>query len=401
MTQILILSDLHAYRPIPGSTREPSFLIASTKGNPTNPIRSIPEILKQDGLTVDWILCPGDIADQADPDAQTFAWRELVELKKAVKAKLLLSTAGNHDVDSRLKFSNFDPKGHLQGLSPPFPGIKTAADKYWARNYHIHEHENVRLVNLNSAAFHGFHSEEKNSLPEYRHGRVSQRTIDSIVEEIKSQNFQTNILFTHHHPYRNDAIYSDNDYSEMQLGGKLVAALTAATSSSWLIIHGHQHYPYFGYGPDDAFPPLIFSAGSISAKITSPESAEAPNQFYHMTVETDSTKTNGWWPCGTVRAWSWVHRREWQPTPDGQNIPDGLGFGCRDNISSIAAAIHSYVSGQSSHVTLQQILGAYPHLKFVSRKILDEVLKELRKQKIRCTVTVPFEESQFRADGGG
>ncbi|MHC2805421.1 hypothetical protein ACVMII_005167 [Bradyrhizobium diazoefficiens] len=77
MTQILILSDLHAYRPSKEHTREPSFLIASSKDNPANPIRAIPEILRQEGLSVDWILCPGDIADQADPDAQTFAWRVL------------------------------------------------------------------------------------------------------------------------------------------------------------------------------------------------------------------------------------------------------------------------------------------------------------------------------------
>jgi predicted phosphodiesterase len=400
MTRILILSDLHAYRPSPESKREPSFLIASSKDNPANPIRAIPDILKQEGLSVDWILCPGDIADQADPDAQTFAWEELVELKKAVKAKLLLSTAGNHDVDSRLKFTNFDPKGHLQSLIPPFPGLKPASDKYWARNYHIYEQDSIRLVNLNSAAFHGFHSDEQGPLSEYRHGRVSNRTIDAIVEEIKQQQFQTNILFTHHHPYENQSIF-DDDYSEMQLGGKLIAALTDATASSWLVIHGHQHYPQVSYGPTDAFPPLIFSAGSISAKITSPLSAEAPNQFYLMTIESDPCKTNGWWPCVTIRAWSWIHRREWQVTPDGQNIPDGLGFGCRDNVASIANTIRAYVCTQSSHVTLQQIFDVHPYLQFASRKILDEAIKTLKQQNIRCTVTVPFAESQFRQDGAG
>lgn len=394
MTQILILSDLHAYRPSKEHTREPSFLIASSKDNPANPIRAIPEILRQEGLSVDWILCPGDIADQADPDAQTFAWRELVDLKKVVKAKLLLSTAGNHDVDSRLKFNNFDPKGHLQGLTPPFPGLRNVSDKYWARNYHIYEQDSTRLVNLNSAAFHGFHSEEKDSKPEYRHGRVSARTIEAIVEEVKQRTFQTNVLFTHHHPYPN-AIH-DDDYSEMQFGRQLVEALTDATMSSWLIIHGHQHYPLMSYGPYKAFPPLIFSAGSISAKITSPLSAEAPNQFYLMTIETDPNKTNGWWPCGTIRAWSWVHRREWQPTPDGQNIPDGLGFECGDNVTSIASTIQTYVSAQSSHVTMQQIFDARPHLRFASREILDAVIKTLKQQGIRCTVAVPFVESQFR-----
>jgi predicted phosphodiesterase len=245
MLRLLIVSDLHAYCPAEKGGREPSFLIATERDEirSKNPLRAIPDALKAEGLEVDWILCPGDIADQADPSAQSFAWNELVELKKATKAKLLLSTAGNHDVDSRLKFNSFDPKGHLQSLLPPFPGLKEAADRYWARNYHIYEQGPVRLVNLNSAAFHGFHSGDAQSEAEYRHGRVSERTIDSIVSEVKDRSFPINILFTHHHPYRNDEIY-DNDYSEMLLGGKLIAALAEATSCCWLVIHGHQHYPY-------------------------------------------------------------------------------------------------------------------------------------------------------------
>jgi hypothetical protein len=61
------------------------------------------------------------------------------EFKRKVKARVLLGTVGNHDVDSRLRFSEFDPKGHLQALSPPFPGVNGVADRYWARNFHIQE----------------------------------------------------------------------------------------------------------------------------------------------------------------------------------------------------------------------------------------------------------------------
>ncbi|WP_441280811.1 metallophosphoesterase family protein [Tardiphaga sp. 862_B3_N1_1] len=399
MLRLLVLSDLHAYRPSEKLERTPSFLIASNKGNPANPLRGIPGVLKDEGLSVDWVLCPGDLADQADPDAQTFAWNELRELKEAVKAKVLLGAAGNHDLDSRLQFSDFDPKGHLQSLTPAFPGIAAHSDQYWARNYHIHKKDDVRLINLNSAAFHGFKNESSASIAEYRHGRVSERTIEAIVKDVKDEKFHTNILLTHHHPYRNEDIF-DNDYSNMQMGGKLLTELTAATSSAWLVIHGHQHYPSLRYGPGLAYSSVIFSAGSITAKIVSPLSAEAPNQFYLITLETDGLRSNGWSPCGTVRAWSWVNRREWQPTPDGANIPDGAGFGCRDNIPSIVATICAFVKASTNPVTIDQLFAAHPHLQFVVRQVFDEVVKELKKQNVRCNVSKPFGESQLRKIDG-
>jgi hypothetical protein len=152
------------------------------------------------------------------------------------------------------------------------------------------------------------------------------------------------------------------------------------------------------YGPATAFPPVIFSAGSVSAKITSPESAEAPNQFYHLTIETDPTRTAGWGPCGTIRAWSWLHRREWQPTPEGQNIPDGAGFGCRDNVQSIAQAISSHVATRNSPITIDELYVVYPQLQFVVRKVFDEVVKALKALNIRCTITKPFGLSELRKE---
>ena len=211
MLKILVVSDLHAFTPPNHNTGKtiddpPSFLVnteVESKKQP-NPIELIPDLLKAEGLDVDWILCPGDIADRADPDAQAFAWRHLVNLKKSTKARLLLGTVGNHDVDSRLQFSEFDPKGHLQALSPPFPGINgAAANRYWARNFHIQQEGTVRLLNLNSAAYHGFSSRYQQTKPEYLQGRVSERTIEAIRKELSTaKSFDHNILFTHHHPFQ-------------------------------------------------------------------------------------------------------------------------------------------------------------------------------------------------------
>lgn len=396
MLRILVVSDLHAFTPGGKDRRDPSFLLVSEQ--PTvriNPLREIPAVLSKADLGVDWILCPGDIADQADPDAQKFAWTELVQLQTSTKAKLLLGTAGNHDLDSRLNYSDFDPKGYLQTLDPPFPGLAKYSDQYWARNFHIYEQGNTRLVNLNSAAFHGVHSGEPQKVAEYRHGRVSDRTIEQLVSAVSSKSFEHNILLTHHHPYKLEEVF-DNDYSEMKLGGKLVNALLEATSSNWLVIHGHLHYPYLTYGPGDAFQAVMFSAGSVSAKISSPLADEAPNQFYHITLETDQTKTNGWGPCGFVRAWSWSRRRKWKPTPQDQNIPDGIGFGCRDNAKSIAIDIVDFIDRRTGNATFGQLFDEKPHLRFVMQRTFQQVVKLLESKGIKCTLTSPFSDSQLR-----
>jgi predicted phosphodiesterase len=399
MVRILVVSDLHAYTPRDSIKRPPSFLVNS--GAPTakvvNPLKEIPAVLDREDLGVDWIFCPGDIADQADPDAQTFAWEGLVELKSTVKAKLLMCTAGNHDLDSRLKFSNYDPKGHLQNLSPPFPGMsENVADRYWSRNFCIHEENGIRVVNLNSAAFHGFHSGEATQKPEYLHGRVSNRTIDAIVKEVSKKTCEHNILLTHHHPYKNEEIY-DQDYSEMELGGKLINKLSEATNSSWLIIHGHQHYPLLKYGAATVFPPVIFSAGSMSAALSSPLSAEAPNQFYHITLETDSARTKGWWPCGLVRAWHWAFRRSWQQSSMEHNIPYGVGFGCRENIQSIIAEIIELMKLQPSKVfEMSEVFKALPHLQFVIGPTFAAIGKALGESGVRCTNASPIADSTLR-----
>jgi 3',5'-cyclic AMP phosphodiesterase CpdA len=395
MLKILIISDLHAFTPRDEespATSPPSFFVNSeVEGERRpNPLEAIPELLRAENLDVDWVLCPGDIADRADPNAQTFAWRHLVQLNKNVKARLLLGTAGNHDIDSRFKFSNFDPKGHLQALTPSFPGTNVA-DRYWARNFHILEDKSVRLLNLNSAAFHGYHSKEALSKPEYLQGRVSDQT-----QEIADKQFQLNILFTHHHPFRNDDIY-DDDYSEMQMGGKLVAMLSEQTASSWLIIHGHQHYPALRYGPGAVHQPVIFSAGSATATLRSPLSAEAPNQFYHLTLTSRGVHTKNWSPCGVVRAWHWARRRQWERSPSEYNIPDGTGFGCRENVITIASEIAQTVrSGTASVGEMTKILDVHPHLQFITKPTMDQIIAELPSHGIKCTQGLRFQDSNFR-----
>nr|WP_254803934.1 metallophosphoesterase [Methylobacterium sp.]USU34558.1 metallophosphoesterase [Methylobacterium sp.] len=399
--KVLVVSDLHAHSGSAAEGAAPSFLYA--KKDPSQTDRSvislIGDILEEESITVDLLLCPGDIADKADPTAQRFAWGELLALKKRVGAKAIIASAGNHDVDSRMKFSTYDPKGALQTLKPPFPGLdEKACDKYWSRNFHIYTSGTIRLVNLNSSAFHGYHSDEpKDTLKsEYHHGRVSNITIDNICQSIAKSNYKTNILLTHHHIYKNQHIY-DEDYSEMVFGSKLLDRLMAETDSSWLVIHGHQHFPEISYSRGTSNSSVIFSAGSVSASLIAPYSSEATNQFYVIEVEQNDQITKGWSPCGTVRAWHWANRRQWVKSNLSQAIAYGTGFGCRALPADLARDIvQAFHATGKVYLTGADIYGLVPHTKFVTKEHMNQVLSAIRNSGLSWTSSETFAEGILR-----
>jgi len=175
---LLVISDVHAFDGDPLDEKSVSYFSTRPshhRYSTTNPFLSIPELMASNGLRVDWILCPGDLADRADPTSQEVAWKALEELRLKVGARRLIGTVGNHDVDSRLTFDEFDTKGALQSLFPIFPGLaEPDCDFFWSRNFVTLEEEDVLLLVLNSSAFHGINSDDdgKRSTKEYEHGRV-------------------------------------------------------------------------------------------------------------------------------------------------------------------------------------------------------------------------------------
>src|SRR4051794_20180505 len=119
--QFLVVSDLHAHAGDPSNSNSPSLISSNSLYQSLNPIRAIPALLTKEGLSADWVVSPGDLGDRAEPVAQQFAWNELVWLRDTVSADLLIGTAGNHDLDSRRTFKDYDLKGTLQLLHPKFP----------------------------------------------------------------------------------------------------------------------------------------------------------------------------------------------------------------------------------------------------------------------------------------
>lgn len=383
MTSFLIISDTHAFVSS-GTGDKPSLLEATHTGS-TNMLRSVADLLKQEDLQPDWIICPGDLGDKASPEGQSFVWAELNALKAAVNAKFLLGAAGNHDLDSRFANSAFDPMANIKALRPPFPGITDLdCDKYWSRHYSIYHDGQCRILNLNSSAFHGY-GVETGTPKEFEHGRVSERTISNIVDEVKIVDFPINILLTHHHIVSNEHIYAD-EYSEMRGGSRLMHRLTSATKSSWIVIHGHLHYPELDYGRGSALAPVVLSAGSASAHHYGGSSESPPNQIYFLKLADDAQELDGWAPCGTISAWFWSPDGRWERSPSRHKVPYGTGFGTRLNPTQAADRFERVLnsSGQP-YVYFHEAFEIDPLLKYLLPADLDLAVRELVKRRLKVT----------------
>jgi len=355
----------------------------------------IANVLDELSVSVDWVICPGDLGDQAEKPGLDYAWRKLEELRQKVGADYLIGTAGNHDLDSRLITGGFNPKENLQALSPKFPGVTQAdCDQYWGRNWCSYTKDNVRIVNVNSSAYHGF--KPKEGEPEHSHGRVSTMTIEDICKNIKGDEFDINILLTHHHVLKNDHIY-DNDNSEMSGAGKLIEKLAKTTQSPWMVIHGHQHFPEIDYGRGSSLAPIIMSAGSFSARLSGMHALASPNQFYLVELADPCDEYDGWFPCGIVRAWHWTPSEEWHRSPLQQRIPYGAGFGCKMNpTQSVQRLLGVLDAAEEPFITLGDVYSAEPQLEFLLPTDLELVISSLEKEGIKVGKALNAEDTTFR-----
>lgn len=337
-----ILTDIHAHDPDGGKKAMHSSWVrtdGSRSAPHGDPFASITELVEREKLRADYVLCGGDMTDKAHPASQNYVWTKLHDLRAALKAKKVIATAGNHDLDSREVFGDADPKGSLQSLIPRFPiDVEKLSDKYWANNYFVANFSGVRVVNLNSAAFHGLGADLEK---EYNRGRIADRTIEELSRDLANGGFCcSNLLLCHHHPFRNNQMPLA-DTSEIHGGDKLIAELTDLGVGDWIVVHGHRHLPKLMYAHGGAAAPTILSAGSFSVNLEG-ISPRTRNEFYILELEIAEA---GELPVmrGKVRSWTWEVRLGWREGSWESGLPSGAGFGSRKHPAELARQIRAEV----------------------------------------------------------
>lgn len=336
---ILIISDLHAHPGDPRKGDAPSFYSTNQlfSAPDINPLAGVVDLVKQAGLSVDWVVCPGDLGDKADPTSQKIAWEGLESIRSGLNANLLIGTTGNHDVDSRRALPEFDPKSSLQQLNPMFPirlqcyapSDGVYSDRFWSRNFVLvpFDEFDCTLLILNSCAFHGFVSDAKKKIvPEYIRGKISPLTLSAIKNALSSLTTKANILLVHHHPMK--IPYVDDDNSVM-LGGDLLLEQLKDTNKQWLVLHGHAHVPSLIYAGASQFAPIVLSSASVAAKTSRMKGGYARNQIHHLSVHLNNIESSGAQLFGQVTSWTWAFEYGWLPSSGFGVLPFHAGFGYR------------------------------------------------------------------------
>jgi Calcineurin-like phosphoesterase len=396
---ILVISDLHAHPGDPRKGDAPSHYSTNHVFNTptTNPLADIPKIIIDAGLTVNWIVCPGDLGDKADSPSQAIAWQRLDQIKQALNADIIIGTAGNHDVDSRRSLSDFDPKSALQQLVPTFPTAiqcyvphdKVYADRFWSKNFVTVPFAalDCSLVILNTCAFHGYASDTKKASSEHLRGRVSPLTLAAVKSEASQLTSRLNIMLLHHHPVKIPFV-DDND--SFMLGGDVLIDHLKSTNKQWLVIHGHEHVPHLMYADADQFSPVVLSAGSVAAKTWRVKGGFARNQFHHVSIELPKIEPAGTQIFGKVTSWTWAFENGWQPSEGVGVLPHRAGFGYRFD----AIQVRDYIVSTARQAAPQllpwdAIVNAYPKLPYLIPDDHRDLLVMVRNAGVRIELD-PF-----------
>src|SRR5437868_5484690 len=211
---LAILSDLHAYDTLDPTAQPPPCLCTTKPETDVNqhPMSGLTKLITDDPkIRADVLVCCGDLCDKARPGGILYTWDKLHKLQQALGAAQLITTPGNHDVDSRFGYTEFDARGFLQTLVPPFPFPEDSLnDRFWSRHYIILTEQSYRIIVLNTSAYHGAKEGE------FEHGRVALRTLTAIRSELEKLESESpkllNIVVCHHHPHDHGDI-EDNDPS--------------------------------------------------------------------------------------------------------------------------------------------------------------------------------------------
>lgn len=362
--KFLLLSDIHATDVDPASSGAPSY-VSSFSASATgkhDPLSELQRLVQSESLSPDYILCAGDITNRSNPGSLTYAWARLNSLATACGAKLI-TTVGNHDIDSRYQANRFDPRGYAMALAPRIPvEVRERFLEFWAENFTLISDDGCNVLVVNTAAYHGG---GKEAGVELEHGRISEITLASmrgVLENAPSA--PVNVLLCHHHPIKGDQ--GDLDLVGQTRGGEKLIELLGEASNAWVVVHGHKHVPDLFYGHGGGNAPVILGCASFSAQVNADAQNKNPNQVHLLTCDPDAAQSAGLNSAGEVRSWTWQPGVGWQKSQGRMGLPSITGFGYRGSAKVLAERVDTFLTNSGrNQATWINARAAIPELGFL------------------------------------
>lgn len=385
----LIVSDIHADEKDTKWTRvntEPPVPLRNRQ-----PLSDLFHWAVENSFKADYLLAPGDIANQADAVGLAYAWRKLHEIADLIGARLL-AAPGNHDIVTHSAAA--DPRAFARVLLPSFPsGDATLDAHFWEHGWTIHETDEHRFLILDSMTdFPPFPpgvtpydgSEAWNDYKQFiDRGGFPESMETQLDAVLLTADHRLNIALLHHHPQEHQlSSYMQDGYGPMRRGSDLIDLLSRHPKTGrWIVVHGHKHIPQLAHAiAATSNGPLILCAASVGAKLWDPIDTVTRNQF-HVLEATDETLPGAASLRGSVRSYTWGYGNGWlESERRGSGLPGVGGFGCADDFRSLADRICDVMdAGGLSVLSLSSLTALIPQFPFQLPKdfaYLEDLLEE-------------------------
>lgn len=361
---IAVASDLHCHAEKDKVPRD-SFLLAGARRHPAgkHPIQALVDLIRAHGLRADFIVCPGDLSNKICSSGMSQAWEHLREIQREMKSPHLLTTIGNHDVDSR-KDHGPDPFEIPKSLHPEFPLPHGAEkDRFWSRGFYFQLDETVGadFVVLNTVIAHTDEATAKRGTFESiqisdLRDALSHRK--STIYDIKSVPHRAAVL--HHHPLvHSNLTFGSPDV--LQFGDQILRVLGEFGFN--IVIHGHRHDPRITRVSINGVEQLVLAAGAFSAYLKE-LSSNTRNLFHILTLTADV----GQWPAkGNLQTWEYNHGFGWrQSTTQSAAIPHEVGFMLPEQRPDFLDELcFQCDASPGAQLRDDELLAAFPQLKYM------------------------------------
>lgn len=371
----LVVSDLHS--TVNEESKSESMLMFDQKTKKSKHAEACITYVKELGIDINFVVCPGDISNKGDVDGFKAGWNFLHELKNETQASELLCVPGNHDHQSRPN-THYSVIHELKFVEPPFPTSDIDMNtNFWGWYWLHQEFEHFNVIKLNSSAYHGLNEE-------FKHGRVAVQTADQIYNYLKDDNkFKEktfNILLCHHHPIPMDEVDNNFDTEAMDGGVYLLRKLDEANVGPWLVIHGHKHFANLSLGMTQrSVPPVIFSAGSLGAHLYPQIEDRTTNQFYILTIDLDKTGDKESL-VGTFKAYSWNIMSGWHPSKCN-HLPYKGGFGADISPKKLVRKISDLLT-KGTYLDVNDLKHIQEEINYYTPGQFSELLENMGKSNI-------------------
>ncbi|MFP7762038.1 metallophosphoesterase family protein [Marisediminicola sp. LYQ85] len=371
--RIAVVSDIHADQQTGRWTRVSAEPPAARSGQ--HPLADLADLVRTQPLSADYLVVPGDIANQANTDGLAYGWRKVHSLAAGLGA-LVVAAPGNHDVMTHDDVA--DPRGGLKGLLPTFPtGDSTADAQFWSQGWCLLEKPDHRILVLDSTLdFPSFPTGVRKNSPAWRRylsaidrGGLTERVEEDLARKLATLDDKLNIAVIHHHPVEHQLrTFLQDGYGPMRRGSELIDLFCRFPSAGrWLVIHGHKHVPQLVNATSTTSSgPVVLCAASLGAKLWDPIDTVARNQFHLITVRSDySAAMPGL--TGEVMSYTWGMGDGWQVSERrGSGLPAEAGFGSMEDYRTVAARVEAAMNtGPADFLHYADLKSLVPQLPFL------------------------------------